>query len=78
MIEVKTQAFKFHSKSDQVKILATTFLKIIMEFIEFLVEGFMPTYDYRCIDCKKRFEVVLSFSENDVYKPTCRFVGLQT
>lgn len=35
----------------------------------------MPTYDYRCMDCKKRFEVVLSFSEYDVYKPACPVCG---
>jgi len=35
----------------------------------------MPTYDFRCMDCRKRFEVVLSFSEYDSYKPACPACG---
>ncbi len=35
----------------------------------------MPTYDFRCMHCKKRFEVVLSFSEYDEYKPACPVCG---
>lgn len=31
----------------------------------------MPTYEYRCLDCRKRFEVFLKFSEYGVKKVTC-------
>ena len=34
----------------------------------------MPTYEYRCLDCKRRFEVVLSYSEygkKEISCPTC-------
>lgn len=31
----------------------------------------MPTYEYRCLDCRKRFEVFLTFSEYGVKKVIC-------
>jgi putative FmdB family regulatory protein len=34
----------------------------------------MPTYQYRCLDCRKRFEIFMSFSEygiNPVACPNC-------
>lgn len=35
----------------------------------------MPTYEYRCLDCRKRFEVFLKFSEYGVKKVTCPHCG---
>ncbi|TLN23630.1 zinc ribbon domain-containing protein [bacterium] len=31
----------------------------------------MPTYEYRCLDCRKRFEVFMRFSEYGVKAVTC-------
>lgn len=31
----------------------------------------MPAYEYRCLDCRKRFEVFLKFSEYGVKKVFC-------
>ncbi|PKN89278.1 MAG: hypothetical protein CVU42_05230 [Chloroflexi bacterium HGW-Chloroflexi-4] len=31
----------------------------------------MPTYEFRCADCRKRYEVFLSFADYDGYKPLC-------
>jgi len=31
----------------------------------------MPAYEYRCLDCRKRFEVFLKFSEYGVKKVVC-------
>lgn len=31
----------------------------------------MPTYEYRCLDCRRRFEVFMKFSEYGVKKITC-------
>ncbi len=31
----------------------------------------MPTYEYRCLDCRKRFEVFMKFSEYGVKAVTC-------
>jgi len=31
----------------------------------------MPTYEYACSDCKKRFSVVLTFSERDKGRVAC-------
>jgi len=33
----------------------------------------MPTYEYRCLDCHKRFDVFLKFSEYGVKKVVCPF-----
>ena len=42
-----------------------------MDIIDFLVEGLMPTYEFRCGDCRKRYEVFLTYSEYDEYKGRC-------
>ncbi|MBN1418446.1 MAG: zinc ribbon domain-containing protein [Planctomycetes bacterium] len=31
----------------------------------------MPTYEFACADCKKKFSLTLSFSEYDKKKPKC-------
>jgi len=31
----------------------------------------MPNYPYRCLDCKRRFEVYMSYSEYEVLAVTC-------
>lgn len=31
----------------------------------------MPSYPYRCLDCQKRFEIFLSYSEYGAQKVTC-------
>ena len=31
----------------------------------------MPTYEYVCLDCKRRFEVWLSYKDYEAYQPTC-------
>lgn len=31
----------------------------------------MPTYEYECLDCKKKFTVVQSVSEHDKGKTSC-------
>lgn len=31
----------------------------------------MPTYEYRCLNCRRRFEVFMKFSEYGVKKITC-------
>lgn len=31
----------------------------------------MPTYEFRCNDCRKRFEIFLTFKEYDSYKGQC-------
>ena len=35
----------------------------------------MPLYEYRCLDCRKKFDVRLSYSEYDTYVPTCLACG---
>lgn len=38
----------------------------------------MPVYEFRCLDCKKRFEIVESFAEHEKHKPgeaTCPDCG---
>jgi putative FmdB family regulatory protein len=35
----------------------------------------MPTYEYKCLNCKKSFEVVMSISEYDQGKVTCPKCG---
>lgn len=42
-----------------------------MEKYDFLIEGFMPTYEFRCSDCRKRYEIFLSFDEYDAYQGIC-------
>lgn len=40
----------------------------------------MPTYEYRCLDCRKRFEIFMKFSEYGVKKivcPHCQSVNVQ-
>lgn len=37
----------------------------------------MPNYPYRCIDCKKRFEIYLSYSEYGTRPVSCPFCGSQ-
>ncbi|MBC8506932.1 MAG: zinc ribbon domain-containing protein, partial [Chloroflexi bacterium] len=32
----------------------------------------MPTYQYRCLDCKRPFEIFLSYSDYESYKPACQ------
>ncbi|HBE44182.1 MAG TPA: zinc ribbon domain-containing protein [Deltaproteobacteria bacterium] len=31
----------------------------------------MPTYDYQCTDCNRKFTVVMSIAEHDKQKVTC-------
>jgi putative FmdB family regulatory protein len=31
----------------------------------------MPTYEYRCLACKKRFNLILSISEHSAGKAKC-------
>jgi putative FmdB family regulatory protein len=33
----------------------------------------MPTYDYRCLDCKKKFDVFQTFNEYGNIKVTCKY-----
>jgi len=35
----------------------------------------MPTYDYRCAACGKRFAQEASISEHEVHKPACPKCG---
>lgn len=35
----------------------------------------MPTYQYRCLDCKKRFEVFMSYSEYGNHTVLCTHCG---
>ena len=37
----------------------------------------MPNYPYRCVDCKKRFEIYLSFSEYGTHPVACPNCGSQ-
>jgi putative FmdB family regulatory protein len=31
----------------------------------------MPNYDYRCLDCKRRFEIFMAYNEYGKHKVTC-------
>ena len=31
----------------------------------------MPTYEYECLDCKKKFSVILSIPEHEKTKVSC-------
>jgi putative FmdB family regulatory protein len=31
----------------------------------------MPVYEFRCLECRKKFDVRLSYSEYDTYQPAC-------
>ena len=35
----------------------------------------MPVYDFRCQDCRKRFERLLTYTEYDGYSPVCPHCG---
>lgn len=35
----------------------------------------MPTYEFRCADCRKRYEIFLSFADYDNYKGECPHCG---
>ncbi|MFN7036648.1 MAG: FmdB family zinc ribbon protein [Bellilinea sp.] len=35
----------------------------------------MPAYEYRCLDCRKRFEVFMSYSEYGTREVTCVHCG---
>ena len=35
----------------------------------------MPVYDFRCQDCRKRYEQSLTYAEYDGYSPLCPFCG---
>lgn len=35
----------------------------------------MPVYDYRCIDCRKRFDIFMSYSEYGTRSVTCPHCG---
>lgn len=35
----------------------------------------MPTYDYRCLDCKKRFDVFLTYTEYESVEVHCKHCG---
>jgi putative FmdB family regulatory protein len=32
----------------------------------------MPTYDYRCLDCKKKFDIFLTYAEYGTVKVQCK------
>lgn len=35
----------------------------------------MPTYDYRCLDCRKRFDIYMTYSEYGTRAVTCSHCG---
>ncbi len=35
----------------------------------------MPVYEFRCQDCRKKFDLRLSYAEYDVYTPLCPVCG---
>lgn len=35
----------------------------------------MPNYEFRCLDCKKKFDVFLSYSDYGNVKVTCKYCG---
>jgi len=35
----------------------------------------MPTYDFRCLDCKKRFDVFLTYAEYGTIQIQCKHCG---
>ena len=35
----------------------------------------MPLYDYRCLDCKKRFDVFMTYAEYGSSTVTCKYCG---
>ncbi|MGB9898969.1 FmdB family zinc ribbon protein, partial [Thermanaerothrix sp.] len=35
----------------------------------------MPTYEYRCLDCRKRFEVFMTYAEYGTRAVTCPHCG---
>lgn len=35
----------------------------------------MPAYEYRCLDCRKRFEVFVSYSEYGTHEVSCTHCG---
>jgi len=35
----------------------------------------MPNYEYRCLDCKKDFSIILSIKEHDAKKAKCPKCG---
>jgi putative FmdB family regulatory protein len=35
----------------------------------------MPVYDYKCVDCKKKFTLTLTVSEHDKVKVKCPKCG---
>jgi putative FmdB family regulatory protein len=37
--------------------------------------GYMPTYDYICLDCHRRFDIFLTFREYGVKSVTCSHCG---
>jgi len=37
----------------------------------------MPTYTYRCLDCLRRFEIYMTFSEYGTRQPVCTHCGSQ-
>jgi putative FmdB family regulatory protein len=37
----------------------------------------MPTYDYRCLDCRKRFDVFMAYSEYGTKPVACPHCGSQ-
>jgi putative FmdB family regulatory protein len=39
--------------------------------INLLLEVVMPFYEYRCQECRKKFDVRLSYSEYDKFIPVC-------
>ena len=35
----------------------------------------MPAYEYKCLDCKRRFEIIMSYSEYGQQEVTCKHCG---
>ena len=38
----------------------------------------MPTYDFRCLNCKKRFEMRIAYADYETAKITCPHCGSDT
>ncbi len=35
----------------------------------------MPDYEFRCMDCKKRFEIFISYKEYETFQVSCKYCG---
>jgi len=56
----------------QISILISGYFLVKLNKLEKRREGEgMPSYDYRCPKCKKKFTAILSFREHDARKAKC-------